>query len=204
MILYYNNIGDKMQQYIGQFIDFITNFVEGNNMFLSVFFGVFAIVLESIIPALPLALFIAINIIAFGNFWGFIISWLSTVAGCTLSFFICRKFRGFVERKFKNQEKVLGFINRVDEIKFNNLMLIIAMPFTPAFSINIAAGLSKMKYKKYLLALLISKTFIVYFWGYIGSTFLQNITDVDMLIQLGVIVAILFLISKMIMKKFDI
>ncbi len=204
MILYYNNIGDKMQQYIGQFIDFITNFVEGNNMFLSVFFGVFAIVLESIIPALPLALFIAINIIAFGNFWGFIISWLSTVAGCTLSFFICRKFRGFVERKFKNQEKVLGFINRVDEIKFSNLMLIIAMPFTPAFSINIAAGLSKMKYKKYLLALLISKTFIVYFWGYIGSTFLQNITDVDMLIQLGVIVAILFLISKMIMKKFDI
>lgn len=193
-----------MQQYIGQFIDFITNFVEGNNMFLSVFFGVFAIVLESIIPALPLALFIAINIIAFGNFWGFIISWLSTVAGCTLSFFICRKFRGFVEKKFKNQEKVLGFINRVDEIKFSNLMLIIAMPFTPAFSINIAAGLSKMKYKKYLLALLISKTFIVYFWGYIGSTFLQNITDVDMLIQLGVIVAILFLISKMIMKKFDI
>jgi len=193
-----------MQQYIGQFIDFITNFVEGNNIFLSVFFGVFAIVLESIIPALPLALFIAINIIAFGNFWGFIISWLSTVAGCTLSFFICRKFRGFVERKFKNQEKVLGFINRVDEIKFSNLMLIIAMPFTPAFSINIAAGLSKMKYKKYLLALLISKTFIVYFWGYIGSTFLQNITDVDMLIQLGVIVAILFLISKMIMKKFDI
>lgn len=193
-----------MQQYIGQFIDFITNFVEGNNMFLSVFFGVFAIVLESIIPALPLALFIAINIIAFGNFWGFIISWLSTVAGCTLSFFICRKFRGFVERKFKNQEKVLGFINRVDEIKFSNLMLIIAMPFTPAFSINIAAGLSKMKYKKYLLALLISKTFIVYFWGYIGSTFLQNITDVDMLIQLGVIVTILFLISKMIMKKFDI
>lgn len=204
MILYYNNIGDKMQQYIGQFIDFITNFVEGNNIFLSVFFGVFAIVLESIIPALPLALFIAINIIAFGNFWGFIISWLSTVAGCTLSFFICRKFRGFVEKKFKNQEKVLGFINRVDEIKFSNLMLIIAMPFTPAFSINIAAGLSKMKYKKYLLALLISKTFIVYFWGYIGSTFLQNITDVDMLIQLGVIVAILFLISKMIMKKFDI
>mgnify|MGYP002763252502 CR=1 FL=1 len=202
--MYYNNIGDKMQQYIGQFIDFITNFVEGNNMFLSVFFGVFAIVLESIIPALPLALFIAINIIAFGNFWGFIISWLSTVAGCTLSFFICRKFRGFVERKFKNQEKVLGFINRVDEIKFSNLMLIISMPFTPAFSINIAAGLSKMKYKKYLLALLISKTFIVYFWGYIGSTFLQNITDVDMLIQLGVIVAILFLISKMIMKKFDI
>lgn len=204
MILYYNNIGDKMQQYIGQFIDFITNFVEGNNMFLSVFFGVFAIVLESIIPALPLALFIAINIIAFGNFWGFIISWLSTVAGCTLSFFICRKFRGFVEKKFKNQEKGLNFINRIDEIKFSNLMLIIAMPFTPAFSINIAAGLSKMKYKKYLLALLISKTFIVYFWGYIGSTFLQNITDVDMLIQLGVIVAILFLISKMIMKKFDI
>lgn len=192
-----------MQQYIGQFVDFITNFVEGNNIFLSVFFGAFAIILESIIPALPLALFIAINIIAFGNILGFIISWLSTVAGCTISFFICRKFRGFIENKFKNHQKILEFINRVDEIKFSNLMLILAMPFTPAFSINIAAGLSKMKYKKYLLALLISKTFIVYFWGYVGSTFLQNITDIDMMIRLGVIVAILFVISKMITKKFN-
>lgn len=192
-----------MQQYIGQFVDFITNFVEGNNIFLSVFFGVFAIILESIIPALPLALFIAINIIAFGNILGFIISWLSTVAGCTISFFICRKFRGFAENKFKNHKKTLDFINRVDEIKFSNLMLILAMPFTPAFSVNIAAGLSKMKYKKYLLALLISKTFIVYFWGYVGSTFLQNITNVDMLIHLAVIIAFLFVISKMITKKFN-
>ena len=82
-------------------------------------------------------------------------------------------------------------------------MLILAMPFTPAFSVNIAAGLSKMKYKKYLLALLISKTFIVYFWGYVGSTFLQNITNVDMLIHLAVIIAFLFVISKMITKKFN-
>lgn len=191
-----------MEGIIHQFIDFITNFVEGNNIFLSVFFGVFAIVLESIIPILPLALFIAINMIAFGNILGFIISWISTVIGCTLSFFICRKFRTFVNQKINDKYKILELINRIDTISFSSLVLILAMPFTPAFSINIAAGLSDMKYKKYLLALLLSKIFIVYFWGYVGTTFLQNITNIPLMIQLGFIIAILFLISRLIMRKF--
>lgn len=192
-----------MEEIIHQFLEFITNFVEGNNIFLSVFFGVFSIILESIIPILPLALFIAINIIAFGNIIGFLISWISTVIGCSTSFFICRKFKNLVSNKIKDKYKILEFINKIDDISFSNLFLILAMPFTPAFSINIAAGLSNMKYKKYLLALLLSKIFIVYFWGYVGSTFLESITDIRMLIKLFIIVCILFLLSKLITKKFN-
>ena len=48
--------------------------------------GVILIIMESIIPALPLSVFITLNMVAFGNFWGFIISWLSTILGCMLSF----------------------------------------------------------------------------------------------------------------------
>ena len=192
-----------MEEIIHQFLEFITNFVEGSNIYLSVFFGVFAIVLESILPFLPLALFIAINIIAFGNFMGFSISWISTVIGCSISFFLCRKFRKLVTKKIKDKYKILEFINRIDEINFSSLFLILAMPFTPAFSINIAAGLSNMKYKKFLFALLLSKIFIVYFWGYVGSTFLENITDISLLLKLFGIVGILFLLSKLITKKFN-
>lgn len=192
-----------MEEIIHQFIEFITDFVESNNIFLSLFFGAFSIVLESIIPILPLALFIAINMIAFGNIAGFILSWLSTTMGCSLSFFLCRKCRYLMEKKIKKEHKILNFISKIDEIKFSNLVLILAMPFTPAFSINIAAGLSKMKYKKYLLSLLISKTFIIYFWGYVGSTFLQNLTNPIMLIRLGIIIVILIVISKKITKEFN-
>ena len=192
-----------MKELLQQFVVIIQNFVDSNNIFISVFFGVFAIVLESIIPALPLAVFIAINTIAFGNIMGFIISWLSTVLGCSISFYICRKLSKLVRKKYNKNFKIMHFISMVDEIKFSNLCLILAMPFTPAFSVNIAAGLSKMKYQKYLIALLISKSFIVYFWGYIGSNILINITDIALLIKMVIIILIIFIISKIVTKKFN-
>ena len=144
-----------MEEILKQIVEFIENFIANNNIFLSIFIGTAAIIAESMIPILPLAAFIAINIIAFGNVLGFIISWIATVIGCSISFFICRKLRKKFKKKFKDENKFLKFINKIDKIKFTSLVLILAMPFTPAFSINIAAGVSKMKYKKYLIALLI-------------------------------------------------
>jgi len=192
-----------MEQILQRFVEIIQNFVGSNNIFISILSGIIAIILESIIPVLPLAVFIAINIIAFGNIWGFIISWIATIIGCSISFYICRKCSDFVQRKIKKDNKILSFINKIDEIKFNSLVLILAMPFTPAFSINIAAGLSKMKYKKYLLALIISKILIIYFWGYIGTTILESITDISIMIRLIIIIITLFISSKIVTKHFD-
>ena len=77
------------------------------------------------------------------------------------------------------------------------------MPFTPAFSINIAAGLSKMKYKKYFWALVFSKAFMVYFWAFVGSNILTNITDINLMIKMGLLIVVLFIASKIVTKKFD-
>lgn len=192
-----------MEEIIGQTVEMLQNIVANTNIGISLFVGIFIIVLESIIPILPLAVFISLDMIAFGNILGFIIAWLSTILGCTLSFYICRKLRNFVIKKLKSKNKVLVFINKVDEISFSSLVLILAMPFTPAFSVNIAAGLSKMEYKKYLLALLIGKMFMVYFWGFIGTTFLESITDIGVIIKIVIIILLAFLLSKIITKKFN-
>ena len=48
--------------------------------------GFIIVVIESIIPILPLAAFIALNMIVFGSILGFIISWIGTVIGCIISF----------------------------------------------------------------------------------------------------------------------
>lgn len=192
-----------MEEILQQFVVMIESFVEGNNIFLSIFFGSFAIILESILPMLPLAVFIAINMISFGNILGFLISWISTVIGCSISFFICRKGRCFYQKKLKHQHKILSFINKIDTIKFSSLVLILAMPFTPAFSINIAAGVSEMNYKKYFIALLISKISIVYFWGYVGTTIVESVTDIGVMIRLFLIVGLIFVCSKIITKKFN-
>lgn len=194
-----------MEQIIRDILEQLTNFVYSNNIFISLFFGMFIVILESIIPILPLALFIAVNTVVFGNVIGFIISWIGTIIGCSISFFIFRK--GFSKKLYKHLDhstKVKRLMHSISNLDFTKLVLIIAIPFTPAFSINIGAGLSKMSYKKYLFALIIAKLSIIYFWGFIGTTFIESITDIGVLIKVCIILLIMFILSRIVMKRFNI
>ena len=53
-----------------------------------------------------------------------------------------------------NREKQGKRLNKLmvafDKLKFEQLTLLIANPFTPAFMINIVAGLSSMKKRKFI------------------------------------------------------
>lgn len=176
-----------------------------NNIFISLFIGIFIIILESILPILPLALFIALNMIVFGNIVGFIISWIATILGCSLSFLIFRKgISKFLYRNIDAKPRTKKLINIVSNISFSKLVVITAIPFTPAFSINIGAGLSKMHYKKFLIALIISKISIVYFWGFIGTTLFESVTDIGVIIKIGLIILVAFILSKIAINKFDV
>lgn len=166
--------------------------------------GVFLIILESIFPMLPLSVFITLNMISFGSFFGFIISWLSTIVGCMLSFTL---FRYFFQKKLyrfikkKEQDKFANIMNAISNINFSNLVILIAIPFSPAFLINIAVGLSKIKIEKFFLAVIIGKMVMVYFWGYIGTTLLESLTDITVLFKIGGLLVIAFFISKIIENK---
>lgn len=185
-------------------IEVLKEFVQHSNLFLGLLIGMLLIILESIIPMLPLAVFIAINMLVFGNFIGFLISWTSTIIGCLLSFYIFRKLKKRIWGLISRKEKLVELMNKIDDISFSSLVIILSFPFTPAFSINIGAGLSNMSYRKYLFALLISKISIVYFWGFIGTTLVESLTDIGVLIKIAIIILIAFILSKIVMKKFDI
>ncbi len=168
-------------------------------------FGCFLICIESIVPILPLSVFITLNFISFGNIIGFIVSWICTLIGCTLSFFLFRKsLRKIFQRKTSNMEKVRKIMRFLDNGKFQNLVLLLSIPFTPAFLVNIAAGLSNMKYKKFFLAIFISKIFLVFFWGYVGTTLIQSLTNPISLVKVLVISLIAYVISSLVNKKFNI
>lgn len=194
-----------MEQVIKETVEQLSNFAYSTNIFISLFFGMFIVVIESILPILPLALFIAVNTVVFGNIVGFIISWIGTIIGCSLSFFIFRK--GFSKKIYKHldhKKKGKQLMESISNLDFSKLVLILAVPFTPAFSVNIGAGLSKMSYRKYLLALIISKLSIIYFWGFIGTTFVESITDIGVIIKICVILFITFILSRIVIKKFKI
>lgn len=185
-------------------VSFLNYYVANVNIVSSFFLGIFIIILESILPMLPLGLFVAFNVVIFGNVLGFFMSWVATLIGCSLSFFIFRKIREKIDNYIERKPKFKNVMENINKISFSNLVIIMAFPFTPAFSINIGAGLSNIPYKKFIMAASIAKVSIVYFWGYIGSTFIESMTDPGVLIKLGIILLIAFLLSKFETKKFKI
>lgn len=193
-----------MEATIHNLLEAIQTFAVHSNPLIGIMLGVGLIILESMIPVLPLALFIAMNTILFGNFWGFIISWVSTICGCMLSFYIFRKgISSFLYKKLPEDGHILQFMRRITEIPFADLVVITAMPFTPAFSVNIAGGLSKINPRKFLAAIIIGKLPMVYFWGFIGTTFLESLEDPIILIRIAVMLLIVYIISKIVSKKFN-
>lgn len=174
--------------------------------FLSVILACLLIVVESILPILPLALFITLNIYYIGPVFGFLISWILTCVGCYLSFYLFRhRVKFWFDRKLLelNRVKLNKFMIAFDNLKFEQLTLLIANPFTPAFLINIVAGLSKMKPKKFILAILIGKISLVTFWGFVGTSIIDSIKDPYKLLYVFVFSLIAYLVSKRINKKYN-
>lgn len=186
--------------------NFIIDFLGKAGMFAPIFASIL-IVLESVFPIMPLAVFITINFYYFGAVLGFLLSWILTCLGCYISFLFFRKrAKSKFENKFmKNKQgkiyKLMGIINN---ISFEKFVLIVALPFTPAFIINIVAGLSSMEKKKFISAILVGKIFMVFFWGFVGTTLLESLQNpLKLLIVLGMLL-VAFIVSKFINKKYGI
>ena len=161
--------------------------------------GVFVIILESIIPVLPLGAFIALNNIVFGPVLGFVISWLATIIGCLISFYAFRLgLSKKLYRHIKIDGKVHKFMDYMSKIPVTKLTLLIALPFSPAFLINIASGLSKIQAKKYIVSIIIGKMSIVYFWGYIGASLVESIRNPIILLRITILIALAYFMSKLI------
>lgn len=195
-------------------MEFIDNLREANqllNDFL-MSMGVLApilssilIVLEGILAFLPLFVFITVNILTLGPVFGAIVSWFCTCIGSFLTFYLCReKVSVFFNKKTVGKKKVQNFMKLVSNLKFKQLVLIIAVPFAPSFFVNLGAGLANISKKKYLYALLIGKIFVVIFWGYIGANLVECLTNPVLFIRVVILIIVAYIIGKIISKKFNI
>lgn len=179
----------------------IIEFIQSSGFFGAVI-GSFFIVIESMLPVLPLMVFITINFLIFGNIIGFIISWFFTIIGCLISYNIFKKgFSKKYNKYIKDKETLKKYTKKFNNITLPQLTLLIAIPFTPAFMVNIAAGLINMDFKKYFYSLLIGKIALVYFWGFVGTSFIDSIKNPIILIRICILVGVAYLISYIVDKK---
>lgn len=167
--------------------------------------GCVFILFESIIPMLPLSLFITLNFVTFVSIIGFIISWIFTVLGCMMSYYL---FKSAVSEKrlskFKENNTLKTVINVIENMNFTSLVTLIAIPFTPAFAVNIAAGICRVPKRKFLLALMLGKISLVYFWGFVGVGLIESLKNPSKLIGVVILIVIVYIISYILSKKLKI
>jgi uncharacterized membrane protein YdjX (TVP38/TMEM64 family) len=202
--MYYNNNVVYMESLFNNLYNLIMSIIDSLGVY-GPLFASFLIICESIIPPLPLFVFITINFLAFGKILGFIISWICTCLGCILSYFLVKKcFSGFVLKKVKDKPLLDKWIKYLQELSLVQITVILSIPFTPAFMVNIAAGLVKMDFKKFFIAILISKIFLVYFWGFVGTGLVESFNNPTSMINVILMIIIACIVSYIIKKIFKI
>ena len=183
----------------------ITELIESLIASMGIFAPILACILilvESMVPILPLCTFITINFISFGTLVGFVMSWIFTCLGCFLSYYLVKKgFRNWYETRMHTAPLLDNALEYVKKLSLPTFTTLLAMTFTPAFMINIAAGLVNMDFKKFFWSILISKIFMVYFWGYIGVGIVESFSSPLIMIKIIIMVALAYIASSLV-KKF--
>lgn len=189
-------------EFVNTFVDFCTKFISDGGFL----FGFILILLESFIPVLPLGVFVALNVNAFGGVLGLSLSWMATCLGCFISYiffsFLSERFLDKILPK-KTLKKVSKALDKFNDISFSNLVLVISLPFTPAFLVNIICGIARVKKRKFLFAIFIGKIFMITFWGYIGKSLLESVIDINTIIVVSLMLVVAYFISKVVSKKVD-
>lgn len=164
---------------------------------LGPWFSVLLTLIESFLPFLPLFVIVVANAGAYGLFWGFILSWLATVAGSYLFFLMIRYFgSNRYLQKLKAQKQVKQLIHWVDVRGFTPLIVLLCLPFTPIVVVNTVAGLSHLKKKYYFLTLLISKPVMIFLISYLGSDLRAILSSPMKIVISCLIIFIIWLLGK--------
>lgn len=166
--------------------------------------GVLLPFIEAFLPFLPLIVIVVANASSYGLMFGFLLSWLGTVLGSYAVFLITRKFGKHPRlQRFIGKEKVQKLIKWVDMRGLSPLFILLCFPFTPSVLVNIVAGLSNIKKKYYLIALMLGKFVMIASMSVLGYDIGDLLTDPVKLIFAGIGIFLLWVIGKMIEKHLN-
>ncbi|PLT33823.1 TVP38/TMEM64 family protein [Bacillus sp. V5-8f] len=161
--------------------------------------GILLPLLEAFLPFLPLVVFVLANASAFGLWLGFLFSWVGSVTGAMLVFFIFRKYgQKRMLRFLQKHKQVQRLMDWVDHHGFGPLFLLLCFPFTPSALVNVVAGLSKISPFQYALAVLAGKMVMIFTISFVGYDIVSLIHKPARTIIVLLIIVILWYAGKQI------
>lgn len=126
--------------------------------------------IDSYIAMFPLILIVTVNVNAFGFWEGFLVSYIGSVTGTIGMFFLVRHFGHKLARKILYRPgKNNRLMSWVDEAGFGPFFLLISLPFTPSFLLNVFTAISRVKTSSYLPASILGKFIMILTISYIGN-----------------------------------
>ncbi|MBM7604153.1 TVP38/TMEM64 family protein [Metabacillus litoralis] len=161
------------------------------------FFAILLPLLEAFLPFLPLVVLIVANVNSFGLWMGFFLSWIGASLGSILVFFIMRKLGQFtIFKKLREKKGIRKLLTWIERRGFSPLFLILCFPFTPSAAINVVAGLSRISYWQFILAVLSGKFVMIFMVSFVGQDLQALITQPIRSIIAGVVIFLLWYIGK--------
>lgn len=125
-----------------------------------------------VILILPCAVGYPVSTMAFGPFWGFVLNAIATIAGSIIIFTIVKQWgKPIVEAavKKKNFEKYQRFADKTSLFE-KILAIVLLLPFLPDNVLCYIAGLTKMKFRRFCVIVILFKPWKILFYTY-GSDF---------------------------------
>ncbi len=159
-------------------------------------------ILEALIPIIPLFAIVMANAAAFGLWIGFLISWFGASAGSLLVFWITRKIGQRYFSKFLDRYEIIKtMIVWIENHGFGPLFLTFCFPFAPSAVINIVAGLSRMTFRQYALAVVSGKMVMIFTMSFIGHDLRAMFYKPFKLVLLILAIFLLWYVGKLIEKR---
>lgn len=129
---------------------------------LGIVFGFLLPFLESFLPIFPFVVIITVNVAAYGFWPGFLISWIGSILGTLLLFYLVRRFGKNTITKFLYRPgKKHPIMNWIGSAGFGPLFIIFCLPFTPSFFVNLFAAISRIRATVYVPAVALGKFVMV-------------------------------------------
>ena len=169
---------------------------------LGPFAPILIMIIEAIIPALPLFAIVTLNVASHGPIFGFVYSLIGAVLGSCIVFLFWRKIGTKLFVKLENKsDKIHKAKVWVSNFRKERLFVLLMFPFTPSSFFNFAFGVSDFDAKTYICTLTIAKIVMIGMLVGFGQSVVKAFEKPVLLIIALIIMVVLWFISDVLNKK---
>lgn len=143
----------------------LIHYIKKFGIFAPIFF-VFLQLFQVVFPVIPGGASCLAGVLAFGPILGFIYNYIGLVLGSCIVYFLSKKYGLVLVQKLFSKKVVERYFVYIQTNKFERLFFLgILLPGLPDDLLCYIAGLSKMKFKTFLIIVLVGKPFSLFMYS---------------------------------------